>query len=64
MVKVPSSAIVHIEMEEQSTTICDHATAAVVSEHPFSYAADKNTQICEGKIHQSCAHFYLHMNRT
>jgi hypothetical protein len=33
VVKVSSSAAVHIEMEEQSTTTCNHATTAAVSRH-------------------------------
>jgi hypothetical protein len=34
VVKVSSSATVHIEMEEQSTTTCDHAATTATSRHP------------------------------
>jgi hypothetical protein len=64
VVKVPSSATVHIEMEEQSTTICDHTTTAAILDHPSSYGASENTQVCKGKIHQSLAHIYLQINRV
>jgi hypothetical protein len=45
MVWVPSSASSHIEKEEPSTTICDHATAAATPKLPSICAASKYTQV-------------------